>query len=232
MNVRKCFIVCPIGEENSPTRTRSDKLLRHIITPVCEACGYETIRVDKVNHNESITEKIINYLEESDLVIADVTDVNPNVFFEIGYRKALGRHIIHLSEKTTKLPFDIATINTFPYDLNDLDSVEQLRERLTQTINALNYDSIESIVKSKSYSENLNTQILSELFKIQDSIKKLSESISYKDNSALSVLADKLVNTSSSSIDSKLTETMLKTVFDDPDKLFKFVEIANKINKK
>lgn len=45
--------------------------------------GFEAIRVDKVNQADSITQTIIDYLINSELVIADITGHNPNAFYEM-----------------------------------------------------------------------------------------------------------------------------------------------------
>ena len=98
--MRICFVVCPIGEDNSNTRNRSDKLLKHIIEPVCDKNNLKVIRVDTLNSSDSITNTIVEYLNTADLVIADLSDHNPNAFYEIGYRSALKKPIIHLKNKT------------------------------------------------------------------------------------------------------------------------------------
>ena len=84
--MKKCFVVSPIGEEGSEIRRRADQVYKYIISPVCEECGFEAIRVDKINQSDSITQTIIDYLTSSELVIADITGHNPNAFYEMGYR--------------------------------------------------------------------------------------------------------------------------------------------------
>jgi nucleoside 2-deoxyribosyltransferase len=227
--MKKCFIVCPIGQSDSETRRRSDKLLKHVLTPVCSTCGFEPIRVDNLNSSDSITETIINHLHDSDLVIADLTDHNPNAFFEIGYRSALKKPIIHLKSKSDSIPFDVNTIRTFDYDLTDLDSVEELKSRLIQTINSFSFEETSSIPNEPS-SEVFNSQILQELFKIQDSIKQLRTDISSKDTSAISVLADKLANHTSRSPEEKLMELIIPTLLNDPTKLTSLMELGEKFS--
>ena len=80
-----------------------------------EEAGFEAIRVDKVNQADSITQTIIDYLINSELVIADITGHNPNAFYEMGYRASTGRPMIHLKEKSENIPFDIAGIRAFDY---------------------------------------------------------------------------------------------------------------------
>ena len=138
--MRKCFVVSPIGDEGSEVRKRADQVFKYIISPVCDETGFDPIRVDKLNQPDSITQTIIDYLINSELVIADITGHNPNAFYEMGYRASTGKPIIHLKGKNEGIPFDIAGIRAFDYDLNDLDSVEEIKSRLVKTIGALSFE--------------------------------------------------------------------------------------------
>ena len=219
--MRICFVVCPIGEDNSNTRNRSDKLLKHIIEPVCDKNNLEVIRVDTLNSSDSITNTIVEYLNTADLVIADLSDHNPNAFYEIGYRSALKKPIIHLKNKETSIPFDISSIRTFDYDLTDLDAVTELKQRLNQTIATFNFDS--SINENNENSDNdyINSQVLQELFKIHDDIEEIKKQVSNNrsDTAAVSVLADKLADTNKISIENTMATLVLKEIFNDPSKL-------------
>jgi nucleoside 2-deoxyribosyltransferase len=229
--MKNCFIVCPIGTEGSETRSRSDKLFKHVISPVCKECDFTPIRIDMENTNGSITEEIITHICNDDLVIADLTDLNPNAFYEVGYRAALKKPSIHLTSKDTSIPFDVASIRTFSYDLSDLDSVEEIKSRLVQTINTITFDSGDLILQSENDSANnmINAQILQEIFKIQDSIATLTASINAKDSSAVSVLADKLATTSTKTTDTVLMETLLPKLLDNPEQFLKLVEMTSKL---
>ena len=219
--MRICFVVCPIGEDNSNTRNRSDKLLKHIIEPVCDKNNLEVIRVDTLNYSDSITNTIVEYLNTADLVIADLSDHNPNAFYEIGYRSALKKPIIHLKNKETSIPFDISSIRTFDYDLTDLDAVEELKQRLNQTIATFNFDS--SINENNENSDNdfINSQVLQELFKIHEDIEEIKKQISNNrsDTAAVSVLADKLADKNKFSLEDTMATLVLKEIFNDPSKL-------------
>lgn len=226
--MKKCFIVCPIGSEGSDTRTRSDQLFKHIITPVCKEFAFDPIRIDMQNTAGSLTEEIIEHICNDELVIADLTDSNPNAFYEIGYRAALKKPVIHLMSKDSSIPFDVSSIRTFTYDLTNLDAVEEIKRRLTQTINSMNFDSSDSVETSDCTNDMVNVQILQEIFKIQDSIAKLSASIETKDSSAVSVLADKLANTATKTPDAVLMETLLPKFLENPEQLIRLAEIADK----
>lgn len=187
-----CFVVCPIGQEGSEIRSNSDKLLRHILQPVCDECGFECIRVDELNDNNSITETIISYLQSADLVIADLSNHNPNAFYELGYRTALKKPVIHVKNDVDSIPFDVAGIRTITYNLHDLDKAEETKSRLKKTIQNLKFDK-----SSASNQEGSDyNRLLAEIFKIQDELKEIQFSLGAKDNTAVSILADKLSDSS------------------------------------
>ena len=227
--MKTCFVVCPIGDEGSEIRKRSDTLFKHIISPVCQACSFEPIRIDKENTNGSLTDEIISHISIDDLVIADITDSNPNAFYEIGYRAALKKPAIHLMSKDTVIPFDVSSIRTFTYSF-DLDSVEELRDRLIQTINSISFDTNEPLSNSEIPSaNNFNAQILQEIYKVQDGINKLAASIETNNSAAVSVLADKLAATNSKPPETVLIESMVPLLFDNPDKLQKLIELSKQV---
>ena len=188
----KCFVISPIGEEGSEIRKRADQVYKYIISPVCEECGFEAIRVDKVNQSDSITQTIIDYIKESELVIADITGHNPNAFYEMGYRASIGKPMIHLKEKSEKIPFDIAGIIAFDYELSDLDSVAEVKARLTKTIGTMSFelDDIENKkeLQGQDIVRNDNTQLLSVLYEIQDEIAGLRSEIHNKDTETIQAI--------------------------------------------
>lgn len=70
----------------------------------------------------------------SDLVIADLSTLNPNVFYEIGLRHMLGKAIIHVADENTKLPFDVSSFRTVIYDIHEPEKLEQAIKQNTQSI--------------------------------------------------------------------------------------------------
>ncbi|WP_298239151.1 hypothetical protein [uncultured Algibacter sp.] len=129
-----CFIICPIGKENSDERKHSDKLLNHVFKPVLDSKQYNTIRADQVAKVGLITTQIINLILESSLVIADLTDQNPNVFYELALRHASRKPYIQVIKKGQKIPFDLAGIRTIQVDIKDLDDVENAKKQIEEQI--------------------------------------------------------------------------------------------------
>jgi len=77
------------------------------IKPACENSGAYAERVDEQMFEGSILQRIYNQIAKADVVIADMTDRNPNVFYETGYAHALGKNVILLTQNSEDIPFDL-----------------------------------------------------------------------------------------------------------------------------
>ena len=93
-----------------------DDLYREVIRPVCENSGFQVERADDVFRPGIVLQDIINSLLDSDLVIAEVTPPNPNVFYELGYAHALDKPTVLLARRGGELPFDISGYRVIFYD--------------------------------------------------------------------------------------------------------------------
>ena len=132
-----CFVISPIGEEDSETRKRSDQVLKHIITGAVEEHGYEVIRADKISEPGIITHQILQHIVDASLVIADLTDSNPNVFYELALRHAIRKPLIQLIKKGELIPFDVAATRIIQFDLQNLDSVDDAKCEIVAQIKSL-----------------------------------------------------------------------------------------------
>jgi hypothetical protein len=132
-----CFVIAPIGEDESETRKRSDKMLKYVIAPVAEEQGYEPVRADQISEPGLITSQVIQHVADDDLVIADLSERNPNVFYELALRHALKKPLVQLMAKGERIPFDVAGMRTIEIDINDLDSVESAKQSLSEQIKAV-----------------------------------------------------------------------------------------------
>lgn len=141
-----CFVISPIGEKDSTTRKRSDDILDCLIVPALRDTGLTAIRADKISSPGMITTQIIRHIISDHLVIADLTDQNPNVFYELAIRHAFKKPIIQMILDGQKLPFDIMGIRTIKYNLNDARSLRETEEELRAAITA----SIEKTAKIES----------------------------------------------------------------------------------
>ena len=120
----KCFVVCPIGNKNSETRRNYDNVLNHLIIPACKE--FEVIRADRLQVSGKITSDILDFLEKSDVVIADVSENNMNVYFEVGYRLATHKPLVLIRNVNSenKTAFDIIDLRYCEYstDVAEIES--------------------------------------------------------------------------------------------------------------
>jgi len=96
---RTCFLIAPIGLPGTEVRQRSELVLTHIVRPAAEASGYEVVRADQLSVPGSITGQIVRLILDADIVIADISGLNPNVMYELGIRHAAALPAIQLAAK-------------------------------------------------------------------------------------------------------------------------------------
>ena len=131
-----CFVICPIGKAGSETRRRSDLTLKYIINPIVEEFGYYPIRADKISESGMITHQIIDYIIKSPLVIADLTDVNPNVFYELAIRHIVEKPYIQMIKSDQEIPFDVSGMRTILFD-TDVEQAEFAKKELKDQIQSI-----------------------------------------------------------------------------------------------
>lgn len=134
-----CFVVGPIGGGGSDIRKHSDMILHAVIRPSIDDCStkYEVRRADDDVRPGMIGDRIIHDIINSDLVIADLTNLNPNVFYELGIRHATSKPTIHIAKVGTHLPFDNSGHDTLFVDVTDWHDIIRTRSKLTQSIEAI-----------------------------------------------------------------------------------------------
>ena len=93
-----CFVIMPFKEEYASVYNK----IKH----AAEDENYICKRVDEVAIG-SITKNILQYIFYSKAIIADLTDSNPNVFYELGVAHAIGRKTILITQEE-RIPFDIS----------------------------------------------------------------------------------------------------------------------------
>lgn len=136
MSDKICFVISPIGKEGSATRDRSDQILEFIIQPAAEECGYKAERADSSPRPGLITKQIIDQLIDAPLVIADLTEGNANVFYELAVRHAVKKPFVHIIDRDAEIPFDVGPMRVVYVTHQDLAQADKAREELVQHIKA------------------------------------------------------------------------------------------------
>jgi hypothetical protein len=96
----QAFVVMQFGEPY-------DSFHQEVIVPIAKRLGLEAVRGDDIYGPGIILNDIIRHIEQADVVIAEITPVNANVFYELGYAHALQKQVILLAEASVQLPFDL-----------------------------------------------------------------------------------------------------------------------------
>lgn len=147
MDKKKCFIIMPFGKRGTKEFSTNKKIYTLMIKPVVESCGYDSVRADEITSLGNITRDIIEHLYACELVIADLSGWNANVFYELGVRHALKScGTIPIIREGEPLPFDVAPYRVTAYSM-ELDGPEEFKKELEQRIKTFD------IIQQK-YSDN------------------------------------------------------------------------------
>lgn len=93
-----------------------DEIFEDVIKRPLEDAGVFVDRVDRHTHAANILEDIKQTIKDADVVVAEITPKNENVFYEVGYAQALGAPTILLVRKGRRLPFDVRHERCIEYE--------------------------------------------------------------------------------------------------------------------
>ena len=119
-----------------PFDTSFDDIYALGIRPACEAANAYCERVDEQMFHESILKRIYNQIAKADVIVADLTARNPNVFYETGYAHALGKQVVLLTQNADDIPFDLKHYPHIIYGGSILKLKQELERRVRWCIEA------------------------------------------------------------------------------------------------
>ena len=129
MNKKTCFVIMPFGNTDSTKKSEWTSIYDNIIKPAVESSDFVCKRSKPTRGN--MIKEIVNDLNDSDLVIADMTDLNPNVCYELGIRHGLKTGTILLAQDREFLKiFDLHNYASHVYD-------EKTRTKQNKIINKI-----------------------------------------------------------------------------------------------
>ncbi len=152
-------------------------------------------------HDRIVTHQIIQHIVEDELVIADLTDGNPNVLYELALRHAIRKPFVHIAQSTGTLPFDVAPARTIHFTDADMSSVDNCKQELARQIKAIEQSnaSVESPIsvgidilqlrRSDNLVEKSNAEILSMLQDLRGEFVKILREQSERISELESLLA-------------------------------------------
>lgn len=126
---KKCFVLMPFKENLKEIYTE-------VYKPTCNDNDIDCWRVDEIARPGSITRDIVEGILDAEIIIADLTTKNPNVFYELGIAHSTGNKTIMTAQSTDDVPFDIAAYRVIFYE-HTLNGCKKLRNQLDLAIKEL-----------------------------------------------------------------------------------------------
>lgn len=113
-----------------PFDEKFDDIYELGIKESCEEVDVYCERVDEQIYDGTILERIYNQISKADLIIADMSGRNPNVFYEVGYAHALNKPTVLLTQDSKDIPFDLKHYPHIVYE----NKITKIRNELTKRI--------------------------------------------------------------------------------------------------
>jgi hypothetical protein len=175
--IEECFIITPIGALGSETFKKAMGLIDAVIDPVLAERGMKALPANRMQDLGSINKQLIKRVIEDRLVIANLTDLNPNVMYELAIRHGARKPVIIMAEEGTRLPFDITDQRTIFYS-DTLSGVEIAKAELRKKIDFALLDELPDnpiysyLENAKLFKEigeaDINKALLNKLNSIED----------------------------------------------------------------
>jgi nucleoside 2-deoxyribosyltransferase len=108
MEHKKAFILMPFTES-------LNDVYDFLIKGALVEAGYQVKRADDIKSQSNILEDIVKGIIESDLIVADLTDSNANVYYELGIAHALQKKVVLITQEIEELPFDLKSYRVIGY---------------------------------------------------------------------------------------------------------------------
>ena len=119
---RTAFILMPFEEP-------FNAIYKSLVTPALTDAGYQVRRADSVVDQQNVLRDIVTGIDAADLVVADLTELNPNVFYELGIAHGLGIPTVLLTQSIDDVPFDLRGYRVKEYS-DRFDKATELKDFL------------------------------------------------------------------------------------------------------
>lgn len=110
-----------------------DQVYHQAIRPALAELGYDCKRADDSLAPKNISAELVQDIINADVVIADISEPSPNVFYELGVSHSVGNKTIIITSRVEAIPFDIKTFRCLAYEPSR-DRLRLLKSDLTRAV--------------------------------------------------------------------------------------------------
>ena len=105
MDTRRAFVIMPFSKTRKHSASEWTDIFENVFRPAFDACGYQCERAEI--STGSLIKSILHELAYARVVLADLTDRNANVFYELGVRHSLSNRTIMVAQDLNDVPSDV-----------------------------------------------------------------------------------------------------------------------------
>lgn len=186
----------PIGQMSNsvfvimPFRDPFNEYYEKIIKRALQDINYQISRSDEIYSPTSFIQTIWKSIVNAKLVIAEMTDMNPNVLYELGLCHAINKTVIMISQSMDHVPTDLRHINSIIYSTKKANWAESLAESIQRMVLhvAQNPDRqsylnppasvdnaifLESILRERDHAQRENSRLIREVLAYQKSVSEI-----------------------------------------------------------
>jgi len=149
LSTEKDFIFVILPFENS-------LIFETIIKPTAKEIGLRCSKADDMFSSGAIMEKIAQNIQKSSLIIADLSNKNPNVFYELGLAHALKKNVIMITQSSDDVPSDLRSLEYFKYSISNSQNIFDFKSKLKNILESVCYPSKPDIFYEKIWDINSN----------------------------------------------------------------------------
>lgn len=106
--MKKVFVLMPLSSE-------FDDVYNYLIRDSLSDAGFDVVRADDILNQRNIMADIVQSISASNLIVADLSTSNPNVYYELGLAHAFGKPVILLAQNLDEVPFDLRSYRVITY---------------------------------------------------------------------------------------------------------------------
>jgi hypothetical protein len=110
----------------------SHRVYEEMIKPAAKGAGLACVRADENIQIGDIREALWDLILEAGYVVAEVSEPNPNVFYELGLSHAMGKESLLIKRKDTQVPADFAGSLYYQYDIDNLEAGKLMLQKELQ----------------------------------------------------------------------------------------------------